>query len=382
MKIVIITETFLPSTDGVVTRLTEAIKYLRQLKHEVVIIAPDLGVEEFEGAVVEGVKAITMPFYRYRPFSLPQKKVKSILEKHNPDFVHVVNPVSVGASGVHYASKLDIPLIASYHTHMPKYLDYYKLYRPFKPFLWNFIRSLHNKADINLCTSETIRKELVEKNFQNVHVWKRGVDIEKYHPKNYSNKMRMKLSNGNIDKKLLLYVGRLAAEKEIDSIKPLLNARKDVCLAIVGDGPARKQLEEEFKGTNTVFTGFMHGKELSEAFASADAFIFPSVTETLGLVILESMASGLPVIAAKSGPTMEQITEGKTGYLYEQDNIDSMIQAVTQIENNELFEQIKKNARTEAEKFSWIKPSVQLIEFYERLLEMNEMKMSVESINS
>ncbi|WP_051390409.1 MULTISPECIES: glycosyltransferase family 1 protein [Sediminibacillus] len=373
MKIAIITETFLPSTDGVVTRLTEAIKYLRKLNHEVVVIAPDLGVYEYKGAVVEGVKTTTMPFYRYRPFSLPQKKVKRILEKHQPDLVHVVNPALVGAAGVHYAEKLGFPLIASYHTHVPKYLDYYKLYRPLKPIFWSYFRKLHNKAELNLCTSVTIQKELQEKEFFNVHVWKRGVDIEKYHPDHYSEAMRSRLTNNQKDKKLLLFVGRLAIEKEIHKLKPLLETREDVCLAIVGDGPAREELEQVFKGTNTLFTGFMHGQELSEAFASADAFVFPSITETLGLVILESMASGLPVIAAESGPTMEQIDHGRTGLLFENENTDSMIQTLNHLEKPEELKQMKRNARLEAEKFSWEKPSQQLMQFYEQTLQLHQI---------
>ncbi|SDJ68861.1 glycosyltransferase family 4 protein [Sediminibacillus albus] len=373
MKIAIITETFLPSTDGVVTRLTEAIKYLRKLNHEVVVIAPDLGVYEYKGAMVEGVKATTMPFYRYRPFSLPQKKVKKLLEKHNPDLVHVVNPALVGATGVYYAEKLGFPLIASYHTHVPKYLDYYRLYRPLKPIFWSFFRNLHNKAELNLCTSEAIREELVEKDFFNVHVWKRGVDIDKYHPDHYNANMRSKLTNGHKQKKLLLFVGRLAIEKEIHKLKPMLEKREDVCLAIVGDGPARAELEQTFAGTNTLFTGFLHGKDLSEAFASADAFVFPSVTETLGLVILESMASGLPVIAAKSGPTMEQIDHGKTGLLYENGNTESLINTLEYLETPDKLNEMKQNARLEAEKFSWEKPSKQLMEFYEQTLRLHEV---------
>ena len=154
MKIVIITETFLPSIDGVVTRLTEAIKYLQRYNHEVIVIAPDLGVYEYEGAVVEGVKTTTLPVYRFRPFALPQRRVKALIEKHNPDIVHVVNPALVGATGVYYAKKLGYPLIASYHTHVPKYLDYYKLYKPLKPIFWSYFRGLHNKENLHLCTSK------------------------------------------------------------------------------------------------------------------------------------------------------------------------------------------------------------------------------------
>lgn len=367
LKIAIITETFLPSTDGVVTRLTEAIKYLRKQKHEVIVICPDLGTTEFEGAVIEGVKATKLPFYRSRPFALPNNRVKDLLEKHQPDLVHVVNPALLGVSGVKYASKLGFPLLASYHTHVPKYMDYYNLY-PFKPILWWYFKRLHNQAELNLCTSQAVKDELDEHGFHNVHVWKRGVAIDRYNPSYYNQEMRSRLTNGETDKKLLVFVGRLAPEKEIHKLKPLLEERDDVRLAIVGDGPIREQLEQKFEGTNTVFTGFLHGDELNQAFSSADAFIFPSITETLGLVILEAMASGLPVIAAKSGPTMEQVDDERTGLLFENEDTSSLIKAVEKLEDPMLLQRMRENARDEAEKFSWTKPSEQLLEFYEKIL--------------
>ncbi|WP_085508566.1 glycosyltransferase family 4 protein [Thalassobacillus devorans] len=363
MKIAIITETFLPSTDGVVTRLKEAIKHLQKENNEVIVIAPDLGVTEYEGAIVEGVKTTRMPFYRSREFSMPQRKVKDLLMKHEPDLVHVVNPALVGVSGVYYASKLGYPLLASYHTHVPKYLDYYRLY-PFKPLVWWYFKKLHSYADLNLCTSKAIQQELMEKKIPNVHVWDRGVAIDKYHPDYQDTDMRERLSGGKPENKLLVFVGRLAPEKEIHKLKPLLDKRNDISLAIVGDGPVRDQLEKTFKGTNTTFTGFLHGEELSQSFASGDAFIFPSVTETLGLVILEAMASGLPVIAAKSGPTMEQVEDGRTGLLFENENTESLITAIEKIEDPELHKRLSENARKEAEKFSWQKPSEQILEFY------------------
>jgi len=367
LKIAIITETFLPSTDGVVTRLTEAIKYLRKQNHEVIVICPDLGTTEFEGAMIEGVKATKLPFYRSRPFALPNKRVKELLEKHQPDLVHVVNPALLGVSGVKYASKLNFPMLASYHTHVPKYMDYYNLY-PFKPILWWYFKRLHNQAELNLCTSQAVKDELDEHGFNNVNVWKRGVAIDRYNPSYYNQEMRARLTDGETDKKLLVFVGRLAPEKEIHKLKPLLEVRDDVRLAIVGDGPIREQLEQKFEGTNTVFTGFLHGAELNQAFSSADAFIFPSITETLGLVILEAMASGLPVIAAKSGPTMEQVDDERTGLLFENEDTNSLITAVEKLEDPELLQRLRENAREEAEKFSWTKPSEQLLEYYEKIL--------------
>nr|WP_318540926.1 glycosyltransferase family 1 protein [Terribacillus saccharophilus] len=364
MKIVIITETFLPSTDGVVTRLTEAIKYLRSQKHEVVVIAPDLGVTEYEGALVEGVGTVTMPFYRSKKFSLPTRRIKTLLEKHKPDLVHVANPALVGVSGIHYAHKKGLPLLASYHTHVPKYLDYYKFYKPLKPLFWWHFRRLHNATDINLCTSVAIKQELDEHGFERMHVLRRGVDVEKRHPDFHSESMRERLLQGDHSKKLLIFVGRLAIEKEIHKIRPLLDERDDLALAIIGDGPARKELEKIFAGTNTMFTGFLHGEELSQAFASADAFLFPSITETLGLVILEAMASGIPVIAAKSGPTLEQIEEGKTGFLFENEDVASMSKAVGKLDDLELAAKMKQNVRIEAERHSWTNASSELFDYY------------------
>ncbi|MFD1849474.1 glycosyltransferase family 4 protein [Oceanobacillus bengalensis] len=377
MKIAIVTETFLPSTDGVVTRLTQAVRYFRSLGHEVLVIAPDLGVYEYEGAKVEGIKPITLPFYRSKKFALPSSKVKTLLEEYKPDIVHAANPLLIAASAVHYAHHLNLPLIASYHTHIPKYMDYYKLYKPAKPIMWSHIKKLHNAADLNLCTSESIKNELLEKNIKQLHVLQRGVDIERNHPDFYDERMRERLTRGDKSKKLLIFVGRLAIEKEIHKIKPLLDRRDDVALAIIGDGPERNELMYTFKGTNTIFTGFLHGEELSRVFASADAFIFPSVTETLGLVILEAMASGLPVIAAKSGPTIEQIRDGKTGILFENENVDSMLAAIERLEDKEKLNEMKIQARKEAEKYAWDKASQALLDFYEQTIKEHNVKNAV-----
>ncbi|RLL48259.1 glycosyltransferase family 1 protein [Oceanobacillus piezotolerans] len=378
MRIALVTETFLPSTDGVVTRLTQAIKYLQRQGHEVLVIAPDLGVYEYEGAKVVGIKPITLPFYRSKKFAPPSIKVKKIIEEFQPDIVHAANPALVAASAVRYAKQLNLPLIASYHTHVPKYMDYYKIYKPAKPLMWAWIRKLHNSANLNLCTSGAIKDELVEQNIKNLHVLQRGVDVENRHPKFYDEKMRDRLTKGDQSKKLLIFVGRLAIEKEIHKIKPLLDARDDLALAIIGDGPARNELMHIFKDTNTVFTGFLHGEELSKAFASGDAFVFPSVTETLGLVILEAMASGLPVVAAKSGPTMEQIIDGETGLLFENENVESMMAAIDRLENQAHLKEMKQNARQEAEKFAWDKASQQLFQYYQQTIEIHNKNTAVQ----
>jgi glycosyltransferase involved in cell wall biosynthesis len=177
------------------------------------------------------------------------------------------------------------------------------------------------------------------------------------------------LSGGLSSQTVLLYVGRLAPEKGIEQIRDALNASPQLCLALVGDGPHRTFLENYFRGTNTVFTGFLHGESLAQAYASADLFVFPSTTETLGLVILEAMASGLPVIAGISGPTCEQIEDGVTGVLFDTDRPGALAEAITSLSEPGIQERISSNAYAAAGQVSWKEPSEQLLGYYEDVLQ-------------
>jgi glycosyltransferase involved in cell wall biosynthesis len=367
MRIAIITETFLPSTDGIVTRLCASIRWLKKQGHEVLIIAPSLGVIDFEGTQVAGIPAFSFFLYRDKKFSFFSRKVQNYLQGFKPDLVHVVNPAFLGVTGIYYTKRLKLPLVASYHTHVPKYADYYHL-SFLKPALWWYFRTLHNRSDLNLCTSQSVLMELTEKGFKNIHLWKRGVDTKQFHPDRYNETMRERLTAKKRGKKLLLFVGRLAPEKEIEKLREVFEQSTDYCLAIVGDGPHRAFLENFFKGTNTVFTGFLYGDELASAYASSDIFVFPSTTETLGLVLLEAMASGLPIVAAKSGPTSEQINHGITGFLYDPVKPDDFVQLIFKLKDDQIRLKLAEEARAVSLKVGWETPSNQLLNFYNETL--------------
>lgn len=368
MKIAIVTETFLPSTDGIVTRLSAAIRHYVRLGHEVCIIAPELGVTEFEGAPVFGVPARLLPFYRTKPFALPSRRVKHYLQSFRPDVVHVVNPALMGVSGIYYAKKLGYPLIASYHTNVSQYLDYYKLGWLKEP-AWLYFRALHNAAPLNLCPSRTLQAELDARGFRNVHVWKSGVNTDLYHPGQYDGEMRMRLSQGDPDQTVLLYVGRLAKEKQIERLKDVFGVSGRFTLAIVGDGPHRQALERHFAGTSTVFMGYLHGQELAKAYASSDVFVFPSVTETFGLVLTEALASGLPVAAARSGPTSEHVRDGVTGALYDPGEPGGLAAAVGRFKDEGERLRMKAAALEESARRSWAEAAVQALEWYSQAAE-------------
>jgi len=364
MRIALFTETFLPKVDGIVTRLRHTVEHLQRNGNQVLVVSPDGGLTEYKGARIYGVSGFPLPLYPELKLALPRPSIGVALEEFRPDLIHVVNPAVLGLGGLYYAKVLQIPLIASYHTHLPQYLHHYGL-GMLEGVMWELIKVSHNQAQLNLCTSTAMVQELRERGIQHLDLWQRGVDTETFHPDLASREMRSHLSQGKPENPILLYVGRLGAEKEIERIKPVLEAIPHASLALVGDGPHRSALEKYFAGTSTHFVGYLTGRELGSAFASADAFIFPSRTETLGLVLLEAMAAGCPVVAARSGGIPDIVTDGVNGYLFDPADDQGAITATLHLlEQQTERETLRQNARAEAERWSWAAATRQLQNHY------------------
>lgn len=364
MRIALFTETFLPKVDGIVTRLRHTIDHLQRTGDQVLIFAPDGGITEYKGAKVYGISGFPLPLYPELKLALPRPAIGHALEEFRPDIIHVVNPAVLGLSGLFYGKVMQIPIVASYHTHLPQYLQHYGL-GMLEGLLWELLKMSHNQAQLNLCTSSAMMQELSNHGIERVALWQRGVDTETFHPDLASWQMRARLTQNYPESPLLLYVGRLSAEKEIERIKPVLDAIPSARLALVGDGPYRLALEKHFAGTATYFVGYLAGRELASAFASADAFIFPSRTETLGLVLLEAMASGCPVVASRSGGITDIVTDGVNGYLFDPSDATGAIAATQRLlEQQEEREIIRQNARREAERWGWAAGTNQLRHYY------------------
>jgi glycosyltransferase involved in cell wall biosynthesis len=377
LKIAFFTETFLPKVDGIVTRLTKTVQHLVANGDEVLIFCPEGAPKEFMGARVVGVPALPLPLYPELKLALPRPAVAEALESFAPDLVHVVNPAVLGLGGIWLARTKGYPLVASYHTHLPKYLEHYGM-GMLEPLLWELLKAAHNQARLNLCTSTAMVQELREKGIQHTDLWQRGVDTELFRPTLRNDAMRQRLHGGHSDTgQLLLYIGRLSAEKQIERIRPVLEAMPDARLALVGDGPYRQQLEAQFSGLPATFVGYLAGEELASAYASGDAFLFPSSTETLGLVLLEAMAAGCPVVGANRGGIPDIVTDGVNGCLYEPDGQDggaaSLTQAVQRLLGDLRERQaLRDAARSEAERWGWAGATAQLRSFYSRLLEQSQ----------
>jgi glycosyltransferase involved in cell wall biosynthesis len=376
VRIAFFTETFLPKVDGIVTRLTRTIEHLVAAGDQVLVFCPEGAPASHGGAQVVGVPAMPLPLYPELKLALPRPAVSEALEAFQPDLVHVVNPAVLGLGGIWLARTRGLPLVASYHTHLPKYLEHYGM-GMLEPLLWELLKAAHNQALLNLCTSTAMVEELSRKGIQHTALWQRGVDTELFRPELASAAMRQRLHGGHDDTgHLLLYIGRLSAEKQIERIRPVLEALPQARLALVGDGPHRQQLERSFDGTATTFVGYLAGEELAAAYASADAFLFPSSTETLGLVLLEAMAAGCPVVGADRGGIPDIVSDGVNGCLYDPDQPDSLCTAVQRLLGDaDQRRALRQAARLEAERWGWGGATEQLRGYYRQVLGRPQLEL-------
>ena len=372
MRIAFFTETFLPATDGVVTRLRYTIEELRRVGDEVLVFAPRYpsgGPDSYAGASIHRVFGIPLPPYPQVRLCPPHPGIGHALKRFEPDLIHAVNPFVLGPGGAFYARRNGVPLVASYHTNVAAYARFYGF-----GFIENATRSWtrtwHNRACINLCTSEATRDYLLSEGIERLRLWPQGVDARLFHPSRASREWREKLSGGHPEAKILLYVGRLAPEKDIERLKATLSATPDTCLAIVGKGPIQRDLERKFAGTRTVFTGLLTGENLAAAYASADLFVFPSTTETLGMAMIEALASGLPVIAARTGAIYEVVSECENGLLYEPGSDEELVAAVRRLlDDDSMRRSFGVRARTAAEERNWKASTATLRGYYEEALD-------------
>ena len=374
MRIAVFTETAPPNVNGVVRRLDETIRLLQDSGDEVLVFAPAARATRWHGAEMVPAPAIPLPMYPEIVVGMPRPALRSRLAKFRPHVVHAVHPAMLGAGGILYARSLGVPVLASFHTHLPRYLHHYGL-GLFEPLAWDLLRSLHNQAVINLCISAPIAEELQGRGVERVEVgWRGGVDTALFHPARSSVVMRDRLTGGHPEAPLLISVGRVSAEKGLGIFADIIANLPGVRLAIVGDGPHRSALESQLSGLPVHFTGFLAGAELASAVASADALVFPSQTDTLGLVLLESMAAGTPVVAARCGGAPDVVRHGFNGLLFQPGDANAAAAEVRHILHDPIArELIRVAGRREAERWTWAAATDDLRLWYRRAIELDAL---------
>jgi glycosyltransferase involved in cell wall biosynthesis len=318
VRIAIISEVFLPKIDGVVNRTLNLIRQLPRHGDELLIVCPHAPGRGHCPVPVLDVPSFAFPLYPEYRIGLPDRRLVEGLQRFRPDVVHYVNPFAFGfrCNDLLRQAGVQVPSVFSFHTLYGEFVKGYKSLKPMSALIWWLMREYHNRADVNLTVSGIMQAELRRRGFDRVELWPPAVDGDLFHPRRKSAAMRDRLLGGSRGRRLLLTVSRLAPEKNVAFLANVIKAVPDATLAIVGDGPLRSELERRFQDCDARFIGYLRGEELAAAYASADAFVYASETETMGNVVLEAMACGCPVVAPRAGGIPNLVDHENTGFLF------------------------------------------------------------------
>lgn len=370
MKVAIFSDTFIPEVNGVASATARLATYLEENHIPTLVVAPNPGTAHKQGHNVVGVSGFSFPLYPECKVSLPRyNTVGKGVAGFAPDLIHLVTPFTIGLCGLKLARATGVVPVATFHTDYPRYLDYYRL-GMFKGMAWQYLKWFHNQCGINFCPSVETGQTLELKGISNIKVCGNGVDTELFNPSRFSPEVRNScVPEGKI---AFLYVGRLAAEKNLEI---LLDAFARVSarypwahLVITGDGPLLAKLKHKAPAGVT-FTGYLSGITLAQVYASSDIFVFPSTTETFGLVILEAMASGLPVIAANAGGIKDNLAHNFNGLACRPlDPVDLAAAMELMLTDSTLRFRLAEKARPYALQKSWQKVFESMVDNYEQFI--------------
>jgi glycosyltransferase involved in cell wall biosynthesis len=310
LRLAIFSDTYPPQINGVaptLARLVKAVEARGGAVQVVTVSDPDATTDP----QVERWPSI--PFWAYPQLQMAAPRrdnALDLIEKWKPTLIHSTTEFGVGLGGLFGAREKRVPFVSSYHTHFTAYLRHYKL-TVLDTIGWPYLRWFHNAGRATWAPSEIVRRELAANGFANTRVWSRGVDPDQFHPKFRSNELRKSLGVAD-DGVLAVYVGRLAPEKGIhvalEGMRHVMERNgPNVSFALAGHGPDEARCRATAP-PGAVFMGRLTGRALSEFYASADIFVFPSITETFGNVVLEAMSSRLALVAPDWGATTELAT--------------------------------------------------------------------------
>lgn len=362
LKIAIVTETWSPEINGVALSLLQLCKGLQKQGHKILLIRPEqkLVCNEFLPNQECLVKAQAIPQYPSLQFGWPQfLKVSQALEQFAPNVVHIVTEGPLGLSVLQAAKSKDIPVSSGFHSPFQEFSRYFDLAFLIKP-IQRYLRWFHNNTQLTCIPSKDTEYILREFGIRcPLVVVGRGVDITRFSPHHCSALLRQQWQ-ATSNTQIMLYVGRLSPEKEIDVlVQAYLSMKKnnqDIKLVIVGDGPERGRLEMLCQGQDVIFTGNLSGPKLAQAYASANVFVFASQVETFGNVVLEAMASGLPVIAYNYASAHLHVKNGETGWLSALGDTTAFIQSIYTLPNNQRLKYMGLQAREAVQHIGWQYP--------------------------
>lgn len=358
--------------DGVARVLWRMMEEAQQRGHSVMAFGSAIPETAETCFPIVGVPSFPFPFQPSYRLAFPgYLSFASRLIEFAPDIIHIHSPCTLGFAAMKFGADFDIPVVATYHTHFPTYLHYYNL-TTFQPFLMRLLRRLYNSCNTTFVPSRSVIAELRQQGIGGLEYLPNGINLHQFSPSFRSDSLRQQLApNGET---LLLFVGRLVWEKNLrvlgDAWRMLQGRRNDIRMIVVGNGPARSELQELMP--EATFVGTQHGKALAEYFATCDLFLFPSVTETFGLVTVEAMASGIVPIAAYATGSADIIQHGINGLLTTpNDPTDLALRTERLIHQPDRRITMAANALQRAKEFGWGRIMDQLFQRYSEIHELH-----------
>lgn len=371
MKIVYFNANLRIGQDGVTRVIYKMIDGALERDHQVIAIASTLP-ETFQQYVpMYKVPSVVLPLQKAYRIAFPgYMTFASILKEFQPDILHINSPCTLGFAAVKYAKQFSLPVVATYHTHFPTYPRYYGLKR-FEDFTWRVTRTLYNQVDCTFVPTKPILEELREHNIERLVYLPNGVDTTLFNPGRRSIEWRKQFV-GSSEKPIVLFVSRLVWEKNLRVLATAYNILRSKNLefemVIVGDGHARDEFQKMMPAAH--FLGHQWSDSLARSFASSDIFVFPSTTETFGLVTLEAMASGLVPVAAKAGGAIELIEDNVSGLLTKPHDGEDFASRIEYLLRNPSYaKQIATRAFQRPQQYSWNTILTQLFSMYEQIIE-------------
>jgi glycosyltransferase involved in cell wall biosynthesis len=358
MRVTIVTETYFPQVNGVSRTLGELVRHLRECGDAVQLIHPDYGQPTEAGDGSYAVPSIVLPFYKELHLPRPPfRPVHRAIAAFRPDVVHIATEATLGLSVLRLALRRKLNVVSSFHTNFNQYTGHYGIGWA-QGLIWRYLRWFHNRTWETYVPSKATIRDLEPLGFERLVLWKRGVDSRLFRP-DRPRRLEIRRAFGWApEDPVIAYVSRIAPEKNVDDLAEALTIvaarRPGVRVLLVGDGPSRAALERRI-GSFARFVGYRKGDDLADHYAAADIFAFPSRTETFGNVVLEAMASGLPVVGVRAGGVGETVRSGATGILVEpSDPPARMAEALLSlIDRPDHRRRMAEAARRYAESQSW-----------------------------
>lgn len=311
LRILIVTESFLPQVNGVTNSVRRVLEHLEGTEHQALLVAPS-GPDQYAGTRVRQVASVAMPTYRDFPIGLAsQHTLRRIFAEFQPDLVHLASPALLGRAAGTMARTLGIPVVAIYQTDLIGFAGRYR-FPGAAALMRRLTTSIHGAADLNLVPSSASLEQLDQLGMRNLALWPRGVDDVQFSPTRRTDQLRTEV--GALPGEVLVgYVGRLAAEKELDLLHALEHLPHHR-LVVVGGGPEEDRLRSLLP--KATFLGVRHGDDLGRIVASLDVFVHTGSTETFCQAAQEALASGVPVVAPDAGGPRDLIRAGENGLLF------------------------------------------------------------------